>query len=207
MGDYDVSRRKRWSHLAKDIQKCIIVGDKNLNEIAHLGQLGRRAHKIRNGSGVAIPNKRRVALMAEILGDAASDNTESDHPNVFPRSTRHENSAAFCIWPSIQPAIKMAVAQSRSWLLEAKSEASHWRSRDWQRVGEQGHPESNLSSFERELREIINRDGADNLETLRADLVDGVVSCVPVTETKIDQVDDRNPNSIQWGMIIGNVLI
>src|SRR5205807_3222786 len=80
---------KRGRHLPEHIQKCVVVRDKNLNVIAHLGELGRCADEIRNGSRVSVPNKNMKALSAEIIGHPAPDNAESDHTNIFSSSTRH----------------------------------------------------------------------------------------------------------------------
>src|SRR6516165_6380011 len=95
MCDHDVSGREGRRHLAKDVQERVVVRHEDLNEIAHLGQLGRRAHKILHRSGIAVPNKDVETLTTEIVGDAASDDAESDHPNVIFVSTRHGLSAAF----------------------------------------------------------------------------------------------------------------
>jgi len=97
MGDDDVPRRERRRHLPKNVQKRIVVGNKNLNDIAHFGELGRRAHEIRHRPRIPIPNKDVETLAAQIVGNTASNNAESDYANVFSSTTRHGDLAA--LWP------------------------------------------------------------------------------------------------------------
>jgi hypothetical protein len=87
--DDDVPRRERGRHLPDDIEKGVVVGDEDLNVIAHFRELGGRADKIRHRPRVPIPNENVEAQAAEILRDAATDNTEPDYANIFSDSTRH----------------------------------------------------------------------------------------------------------------------
>ena len=89
MCDHDVARCQRRRHLPKDIEKRVVVGNKNLNDVAHFGELGWSPDKIRNRSRVSVPNKDVKPEPAQIVGDAASDNAESDYANIFSGSTRH----------------------------------------------------------------------------------------------------------------------
>src|SRR2546421_12814998 len=94
MRDHDMPRRERRRHLPNYVEKRVIVRDKNLDVIAHLGELGRRADKIRHRSRVTVPDKNVEPLPAQIIRDAASDDAESDYANVLSDSTRHWGCAA-----------------------------------------------------------------------------------------------------------------
>src|SRR5207302_3698752 len=98
--DHDVPSRERWRHLPNHIEKRVVVRNKDLNVIAHLGELGWRADKVRHRPWVTVPNKNVESLPAQIIRDAASDDAESDYANVLSGSTRHWGCAAiFQLWP------------------------------------------------------------------------------------------------------------
>ena len=94
MRDHDVARHQCRRHLSDDVQQRVVVRHENLNVIAHLGELGRRADKIRHRSRVTVPDKNVEPLPAQIIRDAASDDAESDYANVLSDSTRHWGCAA-----------------------------------------------------------------------------------------------------------------
>src|SRR5438874_12096358 len=89
MRDNDVTRCQGRRQLPDHIQKSIVVRDENLNVVAHLGQLGRRAYEIRDRSRVSVPDKDVKTQTTQILGNPASDNAESDYTDIFLGSTRH----------------------------------------------------------------------------------------------------------------------
>src|SRR4029077_12990485 len=89
MGDHDVPRPKSRGHLPDDIEQSVIVRDKNLDVIAHFGELGRGPDKVWDRTRIAIPHEDVKPTFTQIFSDPASNDTESKHPNVFPGSTRH----------------------------------------------------------------------------------------------------------------------
>jgi hypothetical protein len=86
--DY-VARSKRRGHLPDNVQQGVIVRNKNLNVIAHFGELGGRSDEVRNRTRISIPHENVEPTFAQIFRDPASDDTESKDPNVFSGSTRH----------------------------------------------------------------------------------------------------------------------
>jgi hypothetical protein len=89
MGQHNVARSKTGTKLPSYIKKRIVVGNKNLQVIAHLGQLRRRADEIRNRPRRPIPDENVKAFSAQNLSDSAPDNPEADYPNIFLRSSGH----------------------------------------------------------------------------------------------------------------------
>src|SRR4051794_461948 len=89
MSNYDMPRRQSWCHLAHHIQKRVVVRDKDLNVVAHLGQFRWRPHEIRDRARISIPNEHVKTLTTQIFRDPASDDAEPDYAHVFPGSTRH----------------------------------------------------------------------------------------------------------------------
>src|SRR5437764_7004777 len=61
------------------------------------------------------------------------------------------------------------------------------------------------SPLQPEFREIIKRDRADNLETLRANLVHCIIRGVPPGIIEINDIDRGNSNRIQWRMIVNQI--
>jgi hypothetical protein len=86
--DY-VTRSKRRGHLADNVQQGVIVRNKNLNVIAHFGELGRCSDEVWDRTRISIPHKNVKPTFPQIFRDPASDDTESKDPNVFSGSTRH----------------------------------------------------------------------------------------------------------------------
>ena len=89
MREHDVFTRELFPQTLYSLQQRLIVRDKNLNAIAHLGQLGRRTDEIRNRSRITVPDKDVKPAVTQIFRDSASNDAEAEHPNVFPGSTRH----------------------------------------------------------------------------------------------------------------------
>src|SRR6266480_5944073 len=115
MRDDDVTRCQGRCQLPDHIQKSIVVRYENLNVVAHLGQLGRRAYEIRDRSRVSVPDKDVKTQTTQIVGNPASDNAESDYTDIFLGSTRHWRlNGLFAAWPPVQPEAKTATVQSRS---------------------------------------------------------------------------------------------
>jgi hypothetical protein len=56
-----------------------------------------------------------------------------------------------------------------------------------------------------EFREIIQRDRADDLETLCADFVHRIIRGVPPGIIEIYDVDRRNPNRVQRHVIVNQI--
>src|SRR5690242_18064287 len=89
MSDHDMPGPERGRQLPDDLQKRVVVRNKYLNVVAHFGELGWRSHEIRNRTRVTVPNKDVKPALTQIFGNSASNDPESDYPNVFPGSTRH----------------------------------------------------------------------------------------------------------------------
>jgi hypothetical protein len=89
MSDHNVPRPERRRQLPDDVQKRVVVGNKDLNVIAHFGEFGWRAHEIRNRTRVTVPNKDVKPALTQIFCNPASNDAESDYSNVFPGSTCH----------------------------------------------------------------------------------------------------------------------
>ena len=89
MRHHDMPRRQCRTKILDDLQKRIVIRNKDLNVIAHLRDLGRRADKIRHWPRRAIPDKDLKSFPAQVLSDPASDDAETDYSNVFLRSPGH----------------------------------------------------------------------------------------------------------------------
>jgi|SRR5580700_7946935 hypothetical protein len=89
MRHHDMPRRQCRTKILDDLQKRIVIRNKDLNVIAHLRDLGRRADKIRYRTRSAVPNKNLKSFPAQVLSDPASDDAETDYSNVFLRSPGH----------------------------------------------------------------------------------------------------------------------
>jgi hypothetical protein len=89
MGDDDVARGERGSKLPGYLQKRVIVGDKNLHEIAHLRYFGGRTYEVRNRPWRAIPHENVESFFAKVRSHSASDNAEANNSDIFSRSAGH----------------------------------------------------------------------------------------------------------------------
>ena len=75
--------------LLYDMVEGLIVGDEDLQKIAHLGEFGRSPDKVRHRLWRAVPNKDMEAFSLQNLPDPAADNPEPYNPDVFSSATRH----------------------------------------------------------------------------------------------------------------------
>lgn len=64
---------------------------------------------------------------------------------------------------------------------------------------------SGVGSLQRKFRQIIQSDGANDLETLCADFVHRIIRSVPPGIIEIYDVDRRNPNRIQRRVIVNQI--
>ena len=89
MSDYHMSWRQRWSELLADAEKGVVVGNKNLYEIAHLGDFSRRADEVRHGPRGTIPHENMEPFFTKVRRHPASNNAKTDYSDIFSRSTGH----------------------------------------------------------------------------------------------------------------------
>jgi len=89
MSNDDVARSKRRGHLPDNVQKSVVIRNKNLDVIAHFGELGRRSDEVWDRTWIPIPYEYVEPAFAQIFSDPASNDAESKDPNVFSGSTRH----------------------------------------------------------------------------------------------------------------------
>src|SRR6266436_5001407 len=61
--------------------------------------------------------------------------------------------------------------------------------------------------LQREFRQVIQRHGAGDLETLRTDFIQRIIRGVPPGVIKIDDIDRWNPDGVQWHVIIDEVTV
>ena len=61
--------------------------------------------------------------------------------------------------------------------------------------------------LQREFGQIIQRDGAGDLETLRADFVQRIIRGVPPGIIKINDIDRWNPNGVQRRVVVDEVTV
>ena len=93
MREHDVARRQRGRELVGNLKKRGIVRHKNLQAIAHLRNFPGRTDEVWDPSQGPIPDKNVEALLAEVRGNSAPDNPETDHSDIFSHSMSH---VAFC---------------------------------------------------------------------------------------------------------------
>jgi len=79
MSNNDVPTCEVFAEPMDGVQQSLVVGNKNLNVIAKLGQLSRRTHKIWNGTRCPAPNENPKSFPAQIHTYPATDNAEADH--------------------------------------------------------------------------------------------------------------------------------
>src|SRR5215467_9125047 len=96
-----------------------------------------------------------------------------------------------------EPADKSAPTQCRNYRSSRDFAEGPWRV--------EGKPSKLM--LQREFRQVIQSDGASNLETLRTDFIQRIIGGVPPGVIKINDIDRRNPNGVQWRVIIDEVAI
>ncbi len=95
-----------------------------------------------------------------------------------------------------EPADKSAPTQCRNYR----------SSRDLPRLWRvEGNPSKLI--LQREFRQVIQRHGAGDLETLRTDFIQRIIRGMPPGVIKINDIDRWNPNGVQWRMIIDEVTV
>jgi hypothetical protein len=87
MRDNDVAGRQCRTELLDHIKQGIIIGNKYLDEVAHLGQFGRRTDEVGNGSRRSVPDKNLEGFITEHLPYPTADEPKAYQSNVFSRST------------------------------------------------------------------------------------------------------------------------
>ena len=75
------------------LQQGLVVGNKNLDAITDLGQFRRRPDKIWNRTRRSIPNEDLETFPAQILTHSTTDNSKTDHSDVFVRWMGHGRKA------------------------------------------------------------------------------------------------------------------
>ena len=93
MREHDVARRQRGRQLVGNLKKRVIVRHKNLQVIAHLRDFGGRTDEVWDPSQGPIPDENMEPLLANVRGDSAPDNPETDHSDIFSHSMSH---VTFC---------------------------------------------------------------------------------------------------------------
>ena len=81
MPNNDVPRCELFTELMDGVQQSLVVGNKDLDVIAKLGQLSRRTDKIWNGTRCPVPNENLKSFPAQIRTYPATDDPEADHSN------------------------------------------------------------------------------------------------------------------------------
>src|SRR5438067_3267211 len=56
--------------------------------------------------------------------------------------------------------------------------------------------------FQRDIREVKQGDGADDLQTVGADLVHRIICGVPPRVLEVNDVNRRNTDRVQWGVVV-----
>ena len=83
MPNDDVARREVFTEPMNGVQQSLVVGNKDLDVIAKLGQLSRRPDKIWNGTRRPVPNENLKSFPAQIPTYPATDDPQADHSNRF----------------------------------------------------------------------------------------------------------------------------
>jgi hypothetical protein len=89
MGQHDVTRGETGTEMSDDVKQSVVVGNKDLQEIAHFSQFGRCADKIRHGSGSAIPDKNVKTLPTQNLPHTVADNPKANYADISFCSAGH----------------------------------------------------------------------------------------------------------------------
>ena len=107
MCDHNMTGRQVRRNQLDHPHQGIVIGDKYLQVVTGLRQLGGRADEVRYRSRSAIPNKNGQSLATQMLGNAPANNTEPNQTNVLTKGSRHLNAVKV----TLQPAFKLAIAQ------------------------------------------------------------------------------------------------
>jgi hypothetical protein len=83
MPDNDVPPCEVFTELMDGVQQSLVVGNKDLDVIAKLGQLSRRTDKIWNGTRCPVPNENLKSFSAQIRSYPAADDPKADHSNLL----------------------------------------------------------------------------------------------------------------------------
>ena len=89
MGQHNVARGQAGAELLSYVKKRLIIGDKNLQVIAHLSQFCRCADEIRDRTRSSVPDEYMKTFSAQNLSDAAPNNPKADYPHVLFCSSGH----------------------------------------------------------------------------------------------------------------------
>src|SRR5437762_14340819 len=95
-----------------------------------------------------------------------------------------------------EPADKSAPTQCRNYR-SPRDLPSPWRV--------EGKPSRLI--LQRKFRQVIQRHGANDLETLGTDFIQRIIRGVPPGVIKINDIDRWNPNGVQWCVIIDEVTV
>jgi hypothetical protein len=91
----DVADAERGTQLFNDVEKRIIIRNKNLNVITHFSQFRGRADEVWHWPWRAVPDENVEAFPPQNLSDTAPDDPEADDSYIFARSSGH----VVCAWP------------------------------------------------------------------------------------------------------------
>ena len=94
MRNYDMPRSKLFAQALCGPYQSLVIRDKNLQEIAKLGQFRWRTDKIRNGTRRAVPHENLKSFLAQVRAHRAADNSEADYSNNFSIWAEHTKSNA-----------------------------------------------------------------------------------------------------------------
>jgi hypothetical protein len=78
MGYHDMPRSERRRKLFYDLEESVVVRDKDLDVVAHLGELGRRTDKVWHWARRPVPDECVEAFFAKNFPYSASDDAEAN---------------------------------------------------------------------------------------------------------------------------------
>jgi hypothetical protein len=89
MRHHDMIRGQIGRHPLHHLKQRVIVGDENLDVIAELRDLRRRAYEIRYWPRRPIPNEDMESAFPQVRHDPLANDAQAQHSNIFPCPTRH----------------------------------------------------------------------------------------------------------------------
>jgi hypothetical protein len=81
MPNDDVARREVFTEPMNGVQQSLVVGNKDLDVIAKLGEVSRRTNKIWDRTRCPVPNENLKSFPAQILTYSATDDPKANHSN------------------------------------------------------------------------------------------------------------------------------
>src|SRR5262249_27982339 len=141
-------------------------------------------------------DEHRKTFAAQMSGDSATYNPKPNDANVGVLWIGRRDVALHGSAVQDEPADKSAPMQRRNYG-SSRDSLRLWSVKD----------ESSKLMLQREFRQVIQCDGAGDLQTLRADFVQRIIRGMPPGIIKINDIDRWNPNDVQRRMIVDQVTI